>query len=124
MERRVARGDQEKGSRIWHMIKHMSEDRRLHLRDVLDIEAKKNVPRAHPSAAEKLVSASLTPLKNSTATSSSAALRSHQQHSRLAFHKNKKIASSTSTGAATSTRLGHLQEQRDLTVTASANSNY
>lgn len=34
---------------------------------------KKNVPRAHPSAAERLVSATLIPLKNSTATSSSAA---------------------------------------------------
>lgn len=73
MGRRVARGDQQKGSRIWHMIKHMSEDRRLHMRDVLDIEGKKTVPRAHPSAAEKLVSAPLTPLKNSTAISSSAA---------------------------------------------------
>lgn len=31
----------------------MSEDRRLHVRDVLDIAAKENVPRAHPPAAEK-----------------------------------------------------------------------
>jgi len=37
MGRRVARGDQQKGSRIWHMIKHMSEDRRLHMRDVLEL---------------------------------------------------------------------------------------
>ena len=73
MGRRVARGNQQKGSRMWHMIKHMSEDRRVHMRDVLDIEAKKNVPQAPPSAAERLVSAPLTPLKNSTATSSSAA---------------------------------------------------
>lgn len=73
MGRRVACGDQQKEGRIWHIIKHMSEDRRLHMRDVLDIEAKKNVPQAHPSAAKKLVSAPLTPLKNSTATSSSAA---------------------------------------------------
>ena len=68
--RRVARENQRKGSRIWHTIKHMSEDRRLHVRDVLDIAAKENVPQAHPSAAEQQVSATLTPLKSSTASSS------------------------------------------------------
>ena len=58
--RRVARENQRKGSRIWQTIKHMSEDRRLHVRDVLDIAAKENVPQAHPSAAEQQVSATLT----------------------------------------------------------------
>ena len=43
MGRRVARGNKQRGSKVWHMIKHMSEDRRVHMRDVLDIEAKKKM---------------------------------------------------------------------------------
>ena len=36
--RRVARENQQKGSRIWHAIKSMPGDRRLHIRDILDIK--------------------------------------------------------------------------------------
>ncbi|XP_068728061.1 uncharacterized protein [Montipora capricornis] len=118
--RRVARENQRKGSRIWHTIKHMSEDTRLHVRDVLDMAGKENVPQAHPSAAEKQVSAPLTPLESSTASSSNAVLRSHQQKSRLALQKNKKSASTTSRGVATCTSLGHSREHRDLMATAGA----
>ena len=87
--RRVAWENQRKGSRIWHTIKHMSEDRRLHIRDVLDIAAKENLPQAHPSAAEQQVSATLTPLKSSTASSSNSIWRYHQKKNRLALHKKK-----------------------------------
>ena len=119
--RRVARENQQKGSRIWHTIKHMSEDRRLHVRDVLDMAAKENVLRADPSAAEQqVVSAPLTPLKSLTASSLNAVLRSHQQKSRLALHKNKMNASTKSTGAATNTSLRHSLEQQNLMVTARA----
>ena len=61
--RRVAQENQQKGSRIWHAIKHMPEDRRLHIRDILDIAGKENVPRPHPPSAEQQVSARLTPIK-------------------------------------------------------------
>ena len=119
--RRVARENQRKGSRIWQTIKHMSEDRRLHVTDVLDIAAKENVPQAHPSAAEQQVSATLTPLKSSTASSSNSILRYHQKKNRLALHKKKTRASTTSTGAATSTNnFDHSREQQNLMVTAKA----
>ena len=119
--RRVARENQRKGSRIWQTIKHMSEDRRLHVRDVLDIAAKENVPQAHPSAAEQQVSATLTPLKSSTASRSNSILRYHQKKNRLALHKKKTRASTTSTGAATSTNnFDHSREQQNLMVTAKA----
>ena len=114
--RRVARENQRKGSRIWHTIKHMPENRRLHVRDVLDI-AKENVPQTHPSAAEQQVSATLTPLKSSTASSSNSILRCHQKKNRLALHKKKTRASTTSTGAATSTNNF---DQQNLMVTAKA----
>ena len=118
--RRVARENQRKGSRIWHTIKHMPENRRLHVRDVLDI-VKENVPQTHPSAAEQQVSATLTPLKSSTASSSNSILRCHQKKNRLALHKKKTRASTTSTGAATSTNnFDHSQEQQNLMVTAKA----
>ena len=112
--RRVAQENQQKGSRIWHAIKHMPEDRRLHIRDILDIAGKENVSRPHPPSAEQQVSARLSPIKSSTSSSSTAILQYHQ--------KNKKSTSTKSTGAATSTTLplGHSQEPENLMVTAGA----
>ena len=53
MGRRVARGNQQRGSKMWHMIKHMSEGRRVHMRDVLDIEAKKKCSLSSPFSSRK-----------------------------------------------------------------------
>ena len=79
------------------------------------------MPQAHPSAAEQQVSALLTPLKSSTASSSNSILRYHQKKNRLALHKKKTRASTTSTGAATSTNnFNHSCEQQNLMVTAGA----
>ena len=103
--RRVARENQQKGSRIWHAIKHMPEDGRLHISDILDMARKENVPRPHPPSAEQQVSARLTPLKSSTSSSSTAILQYHQKKRRLSLQKNKTSTSTKSTGAATSTTL-------------------
>ena len=120
--RRVAQENQQKGSRIWHAIKHMPEDRRLHIRDILDIAGKQNVPGPHPPSAEQQVSARLTPMKSSTSSSSTAILQYHQKKGRLSLQKNKTSTSTKSTGAATSTTLplGHSQEPENLMVTTGA----
>lgn len=119
--RRVARENQQKGSRIWHAIKSMPEDRRLHIRDILDIARKENVPQVHRPPAEQ-VSAQLTPMKSSTSSSASAILQHHQKKRRLSLQKNKTSTSTKFTGAATSTTLplGHSQERQNLMVTAGA----
>ena len=97
--RRVAQENQQKGSRIWHAIKHMPEDGRLHIRDILDIAGKENVPRPHPPSAEQQVSARLTPMRSSTSSSSTAILQYHQKKRRLSLQKNKTSTSTKSTGA-------------------------
>ena len=102
--RRVARENQRKGSRIWHAIKHMSEDRGLHIRDILDTAGKENVPRAHPPPAEQRVSTRLTPMKSSTSSSSTTALQYHQKKRRLSLQKNKTSASTKFTWRISLTR--------------------
>ena len=119
---RVARENQQKGRRIWHAIKHIPEDRRLHIRDILDLAVKENVPQVHHPPAEQQVSAQLTPMKSSTSSSATAILQYHQKKRRLCLQKNKTSTSTKSTGAATSTTLplGHSQERQNLVVTAGA----
>jgi len=120
--RRVARENQQKGSRIWHAIKHMPREGRLHITDILDIARKENVPQAHRPPAEQQVSARLTPMKSSTSSSSTAILQNHQKKRRLSLQKHKPSTSTKSTGAATNTTLplGHSQERQNLMVTAGA----
>ena len=120
--RRVARENQQKGRRIWHAIKHMPREGRLHITDILDIARKENVPQAHRPPAEQQVSARLTPMKSSTSSSSSAILQNHQKKRRLSLQKHKPSTSTKSTGAATNTTLplGHSQERQNLMVIAGA----
>lgn len=113
--RRVARENQQKSSRIWHAIKHMPREGRLHITDILDIARKENVPQA-----EQQVSGKLTPMKSSTSSSSSAILQNHQKKRRLSLQKHKPSTSAKSTGVATNTTLGHSQERQNLMVTAGA----
>ena len=101
--RSVAQENQQKGSRIWHTIKYMPEDRRIHIKDILDIAGKGNVPQAHLPPAEQQVSTRLTPMKTSTSPSATAILQYHQKKRRLPLQKNKTSTSKKSTGAATST---------------------
>ena len=100
----------------------MPEDRRLHIRDILDIAGKENVPQVHHPPAEQQVSAQLTHMKSSTSSSATAILQYHQKKRRLSLQKNKTSTLTKSTGAATSTTLplGHSQERQNLMVTAGA----
>ena len=66
---RVARENQGKGSRIWHMIKHVRRQKATCERCIRYC-SKRKCASSSPSSSRKTVSASLTPLTSLTASSS------------------------------------------------------
>lgn len=68
--RRVARENQGKRSRIWHTIKHIRRQKATCERCIRYCSKRKCAPSSPSSSRKKKVSASLTPLKSLTASSS------------------------------------------------------